>query len=312
MKIVEQKVHLENLDSVLKRSRIEFIPDEEDYPIFRTRFRIGILDPNTEIKYFEMSESGEVCASFHLVYKQLRMNQETIRVCFLTQVIVSSSFRGQGLTYKIAEYAEKVATMEGAGITFVVARRAVRDLYFKLGFVGFSHFSKISLQKVDETSISKVTQIIAPREEDLQLILGLYEKTYSNLNFCLIRSVESFKGFLKMPNYRLGFSSDKSFYFIGSSGKVVEVGINENATINGIIATLIKEGFDSLQLNKNHEISKYAISQNMFYSERFELREGHLLKIHDANLDTRQKQALEQFIRFPGSQFAELLEIDQW
>ena len=312
MKIIERMVDFENLDSVLERSRIEFLTSEEDYPKFKSRFRIGLLDPDTQMKYFEMSESGEVCASFLLVYKRMRMNQETIKVCFLTQVIVSRSFRGQGLTYKIAEYAEKVATMENVGITFVVARRAARDLYFKLGFVGFSHFSKISLDKAKKTITSTATNIIWPNEEDLQLILGLYEKTYTNLNFFLIRSIESFKGVLNMPNYQLGLSSDKSFYFIGSSRKVVEIGMNEHVAMEEVIATLINEGFDSIELNGNHKISNYALTQKMFYSERFELREGHLLRIHKANLDIHQKQILEQFIRFPGSQRAELLEIDQW
>jgi N-acetylglutamate synthase-like GNAT family acetyltransferase len=312
MKIIERKVNLENLDSVLERSRVEFIPYEEDYPKFRTRFCLGLLDPDTEIKYFEMSEFGEVCGSFHLVYKQVRMSQETIRVCFLTQVIVSNSFRGQGLAYRIAEYAEKAATEDGAGITFVVARRAVKDLYAKLGFVGFSHFTRISLEKAQRTSISTATKIISPHEEDLQQILEMYEKTYSDLNFFIVRSNESFKNLLKMPNFRVGLSSDKSFYFISTSGEVVEIGMNQNAAKEEVVATLITEGFDSLKLNRNHEISTYAITQNMLCSERFESREGHLLRIHETNLNIMQKQLLERFIRHPGTQRAELLEIDQW
>lgn len=312
MKIIEQKVALENLESVLARSRMEFVTSQDHYLKFRTRFRLGLLDPDTEIKYFEMLESGEVCASFLLVYKRISMNQELVKVCFLTQVIVSTGFRGQGLAYKIAQCAEKAATLDGAGITFVVARRAVRDIYAKLGFVGFSHFPKISLEKTQQIVLPRAAKTTLALEGDSQLILDMYERTYSNLNFYILRSIESIKGFLEMPNFRLELSANKSFYFISTSERVVEIGMNDNASRDEVISSIMEKGMNCLQLHAHHEISRFVIAEQKLYSERFELREGHLLKLHEANLNMSQMQMLGQYIRFPGSQKAEILEIDQW
>lgn len=312
MKITEKQVNLENLDSVLERSRLEFLASQDEYPEFRNRFSIGLLDPLTEIKYFEICESGEVRASFQLVYRQLKLSQTTVRACFLTQVIVTNRFRGQGLMGKIVEYADRQATADGAGVTFVVARRAARDLYAKFGFVGFSHFSKISLRETPESSSAMAREITTPKDTDLQNILSMYENSYSSLNFFFIRSVESFNGFLRRPKFNIGISLDKSFYFISSSSEVFEIGLNGKATNEEVIATLTIGGFDCLKLNRNHKIAQYAISRGMQFSERFELREGHLFRVHGINLNVSQRKELEGFIQFPGNQIAEILEIDQW
>lgn len=312
MRITELRVNLKNLDSVLDRSRTEFLGSVEAYPDFRARFSIGLLDPNTEIKYFEMLESEEVCASFMLVYKQLRLNLKVVRVCFLTQVIVSKRFRGQGLTYRIAEYAERQAISDRIAVTFVVARRAVRDLYAKLGFVGFSHFCRISLREPGGVGISNLKKITSPQESDLKSILSMYEESYSELNFHFNRCEESFKGFLNLPKYCLQIASDKSFYFVSSSNEVIEIGMLKKAKSSDVLSTLLSEGFDCLKLHRDHEISNYAVSQGMHYSERFESREGHLLKIHIENLSVSQARDLETYTKFPGTQSAEILEIDQW
>jgi len=107
MKITEVRVSEANLDSVLARSQNEFLGNKDPYPEFRLRFSLGIRNSQTEIKYYEMSEAGEVCASFQLVHRNMRLNETNLRICFLTQVIVSNKNRGEGLTYKISEYAEK-------------------------------------------------------------------------------------------------------------------------------------------------------------------------------------------------------------
>jgi GNAT superfamily N-acetyltransferase len=312
MRITELRVDLENLDSVLERSRTEFLGSIEAYPDFRSRFSIGLLDPNTNIKYFELLESEEVCASFMLVYKQMRLNLKIVRVCFLTQVIVSKRFRGQGLTYRIAEYAERQAISDRIAVTFVVARRTVKDLYAKLGFVGFSHFCRISLREPGGSGISNLKKIISPQESDLKSILAMYEDSYSELNFHFDRCEESFKGILKLPKYCLQIASDKSFYFVSSSNEVIEIGMQKKVAKRDVVSTLLSEGFDCLKLHRDHEISKYAVSQGMEYSERFESREGHLLRIHIENLTAPQVKDLEAYTKFPGAQSAEILEIDQW
>jgi hypothetical protein len=155
-------------------------------------------------------------------------------------------------------------------------------------------------------------EITTPKDSDLQNILSMYEDSYFNLDFFFIRSLETFKGFLKLPKFNIWISSDKSFYFISSSSEVFEIGMNGKATNEEVIATLKLGGFDCLKLNRNHKIAQYAISQDMQLSERFELREGHLLRVHGTNLNVSQRKELEAFTKFPGNQIAEILEIDQW
>jgi hypothetical protein len=312
MKITEVRVSEANLDSILARSQNEFLGNKDQYPEFRLRFSLGIRNSQTEIKYYEMSEAGEVCSSFLLVHRNMRLNETNLRICFLTQVIVSNKNRGEGLTYKISEYAEKMALRDGVGVTFVVARRAVRNLYAKLGFIGFSHFSEIRLTTISDIHGFKIRRTNSPKETDLKKLVSLHEETYSNLMFFLTRSEESFKGLLELPNYRVRISEDASFYFIGSANTIVEIGMSKEAINEEVVATIISEEFECLKLNRNHKIFRFCVELGMQDLERFELSEGHLLKIHKANLSTSQNQELEFFIKHPGAQFAELLEVDQW
>jgi hypothetical protein len=78
------------------------------------------------------------------------------------------------------------------------------------------------------------------------------------------------------------------------------------------LATIIFGGFECIKVNRNHEIFRLGVEFGMQETERFELREGHLLKIHKNNLSPTQNLELEVFIRHPGDQFAELSEMDQW
>jgi hypothetical protein len=312
MKFTEMKVDKENLEHVLARSRYEFLSDTDLYPNFLLRFCLGISDPLTEAKYYEILEGESICASFMLVYKHMKLDETNMKICFLTQVIISSEYRGQGLTHKIAQLAERMALRDGAGVTFVIARRAVKDLYAKLGFVGFSHFSQIKLSYVPGIDDSHRRKTYIPEEKDLKNLVAMHKQAYSGLKFFLIRSEESFKHLLKLPNYKTEISEDDSFYLISSSNEIVEIGMKRNARTLEILATIIFGRFESMKINKEHEIFRLGVKLGMLEENRFEPREGHLLKIHANNLSSNQILELEVFKKNPGAQFAELSEIDQW
>ncbi len=312
MKFAEMKVDEKNLEYVLARSRYEFLRNTDLYPNFLRRFSVGISDPLTEAKYYEIFEDESVCASFLLVYKQMKLDETFVKICFLTQVIVSSENRGQGLAHKVTQLAEEMALRDGAGVTFVIARRAVKDLYSKLGFVGFSHFSQIKLSHIPGVHESLKKRMYIPEEGDLANLVAMHEQAHSCMNFFLIRSEESFKQILKLPNYKIEISEDKSFYFIRSSNEIVEIGMKRNARALEILGTIIFGRYESVKIHKEHEIYRLGVQLGLQEENRFEPREGHLLKIHENNLSPNQILKLEVFKRNPGAQFAELLEIDQW
>ena len=312
MKIYETTINSHNLDQILERSRIEFLGINQSYPEFRLRFSLGIQDPVTELKYYELKSGSEVCASFHLVKKKLILSGQELPVCFLSQVIISPKHRGQGMSYELEAFAKKEAIQNGIGVTFVIARRAVKDLYAKLGFVGFSHFSKIQLKSIPDFKLFDLRAVSRPKTEDLTKLLDMYEQSYANLKFHFKRSVDSFKCYLEMPNYEIKVSSDLSYYWISCLDRIVEVGMTENAKCDEVIAIIVNQGYKYLQLNRNHKIFQYAISRGMHDSDRFELREGHLLQVHKQNLNICQHKELGIFLEHPGVQCAEIPEIDQW
>lgn len=312
MRITEVAVDAANLDTVLTRSYEEFIGNSDYYADFRLRFSLGISDPLIDVKYYEISEGSLIWASFMLVFTRMNFNDSQIKICFLTQVIISKEYRGRGLSYQLSQYAEELAENEGAGITFVIARRAVKDLYGKLGFVGFSHFSELELGPVPGLEKTAVKLTREPKSSDLRKIIKLHEASYRKLNFNLIRSEESFQNLIESPKYTIEISENESFYLVSHLRTIVEIGMNSNTVGSEIIATIIREGFDSIRINRNHEIFRIGVGMGFVEKKRFELREGHLLRIHRSNLSPLQLSELENFILNPGAQFAEILEVDQW
>jgi len=312
MRITEVAVDAANLDAVLARSYEEFIGNPDYYADFRLRFNLGISDPLIDVKYYEISEGSSIWASFMLVFNRMNFNDSQIKICFLTQVIVSKEYRGLGITYKLSKYAEEMAVNEGAGITFVIARRAVKDLYGKLGFVGFSHFSELELGPVPGIEKTAVNLMQEPKSSDLRKIMKLHEASYRKLNFNLMRSEESIQNLIESPNYTIKISENESFYLVSTLKTIVEIGMNSDTISSEIIATIIHEGFDLIRINRNHEIFRIGVEMGLVEKKRFELREGHLLRIHRSNLSPLQLSELEDFIINPGAQFAEIPEADQW
>lgn len=312
MNLTKIRVSEANLDFALTRSCLEFLKPNSSKSDFRLRFSIGIQEPSTEIYYHEIKDGSEVCGSFMLVYKQLQLNKSTIRVCFLTQVIVSDNYRGRGISYVISRFASSEAVSAGAGITFVIARKLVKDLYAKLGFSGFSHFSEILIEDNPDTGKSKPWDMRPCLPSDSQKLLLMYQNTYQDLDFYFVRNEESFRGLIEIPTHRIEISSDSSFYLINNQKSVVEVGMNPGVKTSEVLEFISSNGYKTIKLNAEHQVFQQAVRTGMPHSHRFEIKEGHLLKIHLENLKPKHFKYLESFIRHPGSRSAEISEMDQW
>jgi hypothetical protein len=312
MIVTQTKVLESNLDLVLERSRVEFLNSGDSYSESRNRFKAGIENPLTDIYYYEIKEWEEVAASFMLVYGHILFKGEILKVCFLTQVIVSGKFRGRGLSYQIAKISESAAVDAGAAVSFVIARKIVKDLYFKLGFIGFSHFSEVALLTKNQNNMNSDEKLRFALESDCPKLLNLYQHSYKNLNFSFLRNVDTFKSVLESRNFEIYIARDLSFYLVCILDTVIEVGMSNHVQGIDVIEIMIANGLKRLRINAEHEIIKSAKAAGFYYSQRFEQKEGHLLKAHQANLSHNSYQNLDIFFKSPGAEIAEVAEIDQW
>lgn len=309
---VVNKLELNNLQHCLARSFNEFKAQHGSRDIIFKRYRSALMSKNFKSYYAEYGADSEVCASFFLNSTFVSHKNTKIKVAFLTQVIVSPSFRGQGFSYEINKMADHLAIEEGASATIVIARKAARDLYFKLGYVGFSHFPSVELSKQDV--IEKPLDLIVRKANsgDSVRIKQLFDSTYRELPFHFVRNEETIKSLIVDEQLQIFIEFSGRYYFVANQSKLVEVGFSAGLDLREIRDTLSRyQSISSVNLHSKHAFHKYLVNQGAKNLERFELREGHLIKFH-ANLESVFQGEFSALIKHPGQEYFEVPYFDQW
>jgi hypothetical protein len=308
MKWITLKLNALNLDLALNRSKTEFFSQSNGFSDFRKKYLDG-LDNDLRILYVEGFEGDEIAASFILVFDKIQHQGKILDICFLTQVIVSTKFRKQNRVYSLVAEADKLALNYGAGITFVIARKSVANLYHKCGFSGFSHFSIFYTEKTSKLKTTHNPDFREANEADAHLIKGLHEKTYEDLNFFFPRSPKAIINLVNGHQFKCYVDTNCQYYFFSNSKSIIEIGFANKYQFEAILGAASCLKINEFVLNRNHLIFDYALKKNFQIVDRFEEKEGHLLKIHPKNLPT-----VSSFfpIAIGPDHFSEICELDQW
>lgn len=308
MKWITTRLNEFNLESALKRSELEFFPQSKNFTNFKTKYLEGVQN-DLKILYTEGFEGLEVASSFILVFTHINLGGKTIKVCFLTQVIISAKFRKQKRIYSLIAEADKLASVNGAVITFVIARRSVADIYYKCGYSGFSHFSAFYAEKKSDLTENEVHEFREAKITDTARIKFLYEETYKDLNFFFPRSINTISNLINRKGFDFYINRDNECYFVSYDGRIIEVGLRDNHQFDAILRAVAALGINKFELNRNHRVFGKAISNLFQYVDRFEEKEGHLLRIHESNFPTA---GLSHPIAIGQDQYVEICEMDQW
>ena len=301
-------INITNLDKSLQKCQIIFGWNSETYKSIVKRYNDYITNDNKEIWQISFTNSNQIIASCHLIVNNLEfLNSKVIN---LTNVYVTMEHRGQGYFYKLMGEVEKFARDCHIDLLLVVARKKVKDIYWKAGFHGFYNFPLLTFQsenphKVETQSISaklaEVTELDRIRKISNKWNLILQKRDYAAWNLIIQNNTIEF------------INSKKSSYIIHKNGELLEFGCIEEQDViemvkHSIALQVLQIPFDL--------VTRYSEIMKEFhynYSTRFEKKEGHLIKILNSQyLNLLNIFDANQNLSQANKNYLEILPLDQW
>lgn len=308
-----ERISNSNYEALLSDSRnVFYSKDQSGWIKFLERY--SNASRYKEIQFCSLEVNKKVIASCTLIKSELNINGELVPFYFLTQVITAIGFRGKGFFRELLEKVEAFVLNSGVSILIVIARRAVSDLYWKLGFNGFSHFPVYTKKFFGDVNI---LEFFRPAVEgDLSNLHLSHLRSNQLSNSKIIRSETDWQRILneqasgKHKILLLRNSLNRN-YLITRDNRVIELSSYGSTKDYEEFFLKVQHCFSILDIGNNHPVSRYLDAKKWTYSERFEPREGHLLKIIgpiSQKIECYLGESKEQF----GKYRLEISEVDQW
>ena len=264
-----------------------------------------------EIIFCTLENEKELIASAILVESHLNLNGVNLPAYFLTQVVTEEKFRKMGYFSLLLEKVEELSRQKKVNILIVIARRAVSDLYWKLGFKGFSHFPEHNL-KLTKKLLIEDTYRIADLE-DLETLRNIHLSIAGNSNCRVIRSELFWQIIITNQSeltYKVFMPKDRQNknYVIVQNGVLIEASSWEDSQN---LFVKIESLLTQIKLDSLHPISKCLDTDKWKYSERFEPKEGHLYKLLNT-LPRSVEIFFDEIAKEFGKARLEISPLDQW
>lgn len=247
--------------------------------LIQNMIRLKYYSVLNEIQFVEIFDSQEKIGHVALIKQKMYIRSEIYEVAFLTSFYIFPKYRGNGYLSLLLAKAEELASIENCLASIIIARKAVRDMYSKQGYLGFSVFPSVYLSK-KITKHDHATHI--PENIDEINLNKAYLATYSTLTGTIVRSElywKSIKYALKCGLFGIISDNSTDSYMIIKNSIAIEVAGNTDSVINLIERSPINMCITP----KDHPIFEYLIQSGGEYQYRPEPKEGHLLKIMNKN-----------------------------
>ena len=264
------------------------------------------------IKFIELYTSGEKVGHVSYIRQIMYIGSVLSDVTFLTSVYIFPKFRGRGYLLPLLTTAEELAISEKCIASIVVARRAVKDMYSKYGYFGFSVFPSVSL---NQNALENRKSPAPPLNLESKQFNESYLKTYLNIDGTLVRNSlywDSIKYAIEQG--LIGLLEDiatKSYILTKQSTAIEIVGSAE-----GLVNLLRNYCIEQLLISKDHPLFKTLMLLGGEYRYRPEPTGGHLIKVFHENSDVGK---LLLSLKLSDSNLADiefnpmnLLELNQW
>lgn len=264
------------------------------------------------IKFVELYTSGEKVGHVSCIRQRMYIGSVLSDVTYLTSVYIFPKFRGRGYLLPLLTTAEELATAEECIASIVVARRAVKDMYSKYGYFGFSVFPSVSL---NQSALENRKSPALPLNLERKQFNESYLETYLNIDGTLVRNSlywDSIKYAIEQG--LIGLMEDistKSYILTNQSTAIEIVGSAE-----GLVNLLGNYCIEQLLISKDHPLFKTLMLLGGEYRYRPEPTGGHLIKVFHENSDVGK---LLLSLKLTDSNLADiefkpmnLLELNQW
>ena len=261
----------------------------------------------------EIWENQELVGSAVVCERTLKYLATPIKICFFSQIWIEKKHRKKGHLSFLMKELDLIANFLNSDASIVISRKAVKDLYTKYGFEGFSKFPVVKFSKSELSTSSCETRTIR-----LQSIQNAFESTYGSQDIFFLRSWEYWKAVLKniqgdamqLHTYEINGSF---FYLVIQLNEVVEIASIDNSRWPEIVDFLFSSGLDTFRIDEKHPAHKEMLAYNAVYSVRPEPREGHMMKIYNIESQCEQSRAKANKLQKIVSEMnLNILPLDQW
>ncbi len=281
MKIKFTEMNSENYAQLLERSLNEFYPNnQKSGSRFLEKYKLS--SSLKQIIHCSLVDNTKEIASCVLVESTLKVGNLKTPIYFMTQVVTVQEFRGKGLFRYLVGEVEKFASGKNIPFLVVIARRSVKDLYWKVGFRGFSHFPEFCLK--DRLSLLDPAVFELANIGDAEFLHRVHTETNAFHYGIVERTVADWETIIRnqsRESYQIYIPKKILFegYFVAHEDRALEIGISMKNIINENLSETIGKNFQTLQVDHQHPVSNLLDKNKWNYSERFESREGHLIKM---------------------------------
>jgi hypothetical protein len=256
----------------------------------------------------------EIVSTCVLVGGNILVNGHIFPMYFLTQVVTVDKYRGSGYFKQLLGDVEKYAISKGISILIVIARRAAGDLYWKLGFKGFSHFPEVV--SLVPNSIEEFNNFREARVSDIERLMNIQSNSSLNLDGMLLRTDDDWKLILETQSRGthevfLPLGPETEGYVIIKDRIGLELGLYKKTKFEQRFVEDLTGKLEKMFIDRNNPVFAYLSASNWKYSERFEAKEGHLIKlISKAPIDLQR--FIEEVTKANGLYRFKIDPVDQW
>lgn len=307
------KVNKSNLMHALNPSIREFYESsEEKASILFNRYQIACS--HKEIIHCTLKSNGKLLSSCILVSTVLALEIGNKKGLFLTQVVTEKGHRQQGLLKILLAKVEELCQSRDVSLMLVIARRAAGDIYWKLGFQGFSHFPRFVNEKRNQLQDKRGLR--RANFDDLWSLKNAHQNSRYLSNLRILRTENDWRDLILLQSSSnniiwVDIKEHVNNYAIYRNSTLIEASSNLNPTLNREFFLNLEKSSQEVLLDRNHPITTYLSNKDWHYSERYEPREGHLLKI--VGEDKSFLSSLSRGKILQKSEFwLEISPIDQW
>jgi GNAT superfamily N-acetyltransferase len=302
-----------NSSELLKSSLDEFYcHDEVGGLAFLSKYKKAT--DSREIISCKLLKNDREVSSCVLVRQFFLVNNHVVSGYFLTQVVTARNYRGNGYFRKLLSEVEKALISNDTQIIIVIARRAVRDFYSKLGFRGFSHFAEMVSLPPNPTlpfTGSRMAEI-----QDADMLSAIHKESSAYLYGKLPRTIEDWRLILQcqsVNSYRvwLPLGEKVGSYIIAKEKIGLEMGSTRSNQADKEFLERMISNLDKFYIDRSNALAQYFSEKGWVYNERFEAHEGHLIKLV-SKVPPEVQMFFDEVVKKNGLFRLNIDPVDQW
>jgi hypothetical protein len=302
-----------NFKQALDPSLREFYKsDEEKASIFFRRYKMASL--HKEIIYCSLHGNGGLLSSCILVSAVLKLEDHDIKGFFLTQVVTEREHRQRGYLKILLSRVEELCIERDTSVIVVIARRSAGDVYWKLGFHGFSHFP--IFVKKRKNQVGDKRGLRTAELDDLRSLQNAHSNSRYLSNLRIERTENDWQDLILLQSSSthaiwVDDEDEPKNYAIYKNGTLIESSGHVDSLSNREFYFKLERSSQEILLDRYHPLAACLNQEDWNYTERYEPREGHLFKIVKENSGALSK-VLHGELPQKNKLRLEISPIDQW